>query len=141
VVDAVWQQADVRLDPRPMRKERERSSTFAEHDAIIRSQLSRNLDAHPGVLVAGHKKDLVNTRGLVQRPDRAAIYGWHLSNGKPIQGLSTRHHAGYVDYSHGVRLMSGRMIVDGRPMTTAEVLADPNLAGLLSHEGTMSDRI
>jgi hypothetical protein len=140
VVDAVWEQADVRLDPRPMRQERERTSTFAEHDAMIRAQLARN-ETEPGALIAGHKKDVVNTRRLTQRPDHVAIYGWHLANGKPIQGLSTVHHGSYVDYSHGVRLMSGRMTVDGRSMTAAEVLADPNLAGLLSHEGTMSERI
>jgi hypothetical protein len=126
VVDAVWQQADVRVDPRPMSQHRERASTFAQHDSLIDSQLQRT-HAEPGALVAGHKKDIVAT----DRRDRVAIYGWHQANGRPIQPLSTVHHRSYVDYSHGVRLMSDRMIVDGRSMTRAEVLADPRLRGLL----------
>jgi hypothetical protein len=118
----------VRLDPRAMSQHRERASTFAQHDALIRAQLDRT-GQDPGALVAGHKKDVVDTRR--DRPGRVAIYGWHQANGQPIQPLSTVHHSAYVDYSHGVRLMSDRMIVDGRSMSVAEVRADPTLSRLL----------
>jgi hypothetical protein len=127
VVDATWQQADVRIDPRPLSRNRESVGTFAQHDSIIDSQLGQT-NAAPGALVAGHKKDIVAS----DNHNRVAIYGWHEANGRPIQPLSTVHHRGYVDYSHGVRLMSDQMIVDGRPMTRAEVMADPNLRGLLA---------
>lgn len=140
VVDAVWDQADVRLSPHALSSKREATGTFLHHDDLIASQL-REKDARLGALVAGHKKDVVNTRRLEQRRGRVAIYGWHLPDGSPIQPLSTVHHDGYVDYSHGVRLMADEMIVDGRRMTVDEVLRDPELSGLLSHEGVMDGRL
>ena len=39
--------------------------------------------------------------------------------------------------SHGVRLVAGTMIVDGREMSVQEVLADPELSKLLSDEGAI----
>jgi hypothetical protein len=44
----------------------------------------------------------------------------------------------YVDYSHGIRLVSPRMIVDGRPMQVQEVLKDKELCALLSNEGPIA---
>ena len=71
-------------------------------------------------------------------PGKVAIYGWHRAVGRPIQPLYTGHTAAWVDYSHGVRLVRRRMMVNGRAKTVDEVLADPNLAGLLSREGVMT---
>jgi hypothetical protein len=93
--------------------------------------------AQPAVLTAGHKKDLVITRQLWSTPGRVAIYGWHRSDGKPIQSLSTVHGARYADYSHGVRLVSQTLFVDGRPARLLDVLADPQLGPLLSDEGPL----
>jgi hypothetical protein len=45
------------------------------------------------------------------------------------------HAAGYVDYSHGIRLMSQSVVVDGKPIPVADVLADPVLNAILSNEG------
>ena len=64
-----------------------------------------------------------------------AIYGWHHPDGKPIQPLYVGHVDWYVDYSHGIRLISRRMMVDGRPMQVADVLRDKELSPLLSNEG------
>ena len=55
----------------------------------------------------------------------------------PIQPLSTVHENTYADYSHGVRLVSGTMVVDGVERPIAEVLQDPKLAGLVSDEGAI----
>lgn len=136
VVDAVWDQAEVRLAPHALSRRREQTATFLHHDDLIAKQRLED-DAPLGALVAGHKKDVVNTKRLEQRRDRVAIYGWHLPDGSPIQPLSTVHHRSYVDYSHGVRLMADELVVDGRRMSVDEVLRDPELSGLLSHEGTM----
>jgi hypothetical protein len=67
-----------------------------------------------------------------------AIYGWHRSDGEPIQPLSLFHPNWYVDYSHGVRLVGSMMLVDGALRPVAEVLKDPSLAPLLSDEGPLS---
>ena len=46
-----------------------------------------------------------------------------------------------VDYSHGIRLVQQRMMVNGATTTVAQVLADPKLAGLLSDEGPSQFRV
>ena len=88
-----------------------------------------------GALTAGDKKDLVITSRLANSPNKVAIYGWHQTNGVAIQPLYLGHGASWADYSHGIRLVQKKMMVNGVSKTVAEVLADPELAGLLSDEG------
>lgn len=45
------------------------------------------------------------------------------------------HSADWADYSMGIRLVAEAVVVDGRPMNLSAVLADPELAQLLSDEG------
>lgn len=136
LVDAIFQQADVRVPPSPMPAGPQMTSS--EYALRHQHQIDRQMaGAAPGRLMAGHKKDVVLSTRLEQHPGRVAIYGWHRPNGKPIQGLSTVHEASYADYSHGIRLVAGTMRVDGVERPVAEVLRDPTLAGLLSDEGVV----
>ena len=63
-----------------------------------------------------------------------AIYGWHYPEGKPIQPLYVGHVDWYVDYSHGIRLMSRQMLIDGQLRDVNDVLRDKLLSPLLSNE-------
>jgi len=63
----------------------------------------------------------------------------HQGAGDPIQPLSTVHGAQYVDYSHGVRLASMTVVVDGRPRSICDALQDSHVAPVLSHEGGDAD--
>lgn len=138
IVNEVFESSELRLTPQPMQPglEMRSSSYYLAHSRRIDQQLG----GHPlGLLLAGHKKDLVLTRRLAGRPDREAIYGWHRPDGRPIQPLSTVHRADYADYSHGVRLVSETMLVDGEPKSVYDVLETPSLAGLLSDEGTIPE--
>jgi hypothetical protein len=60
MVDAIYAQADLRLSPRPMNPGPQMSSTdyFLRHDATLDAQMTQAGGRH-GVLLAGHKKDLV----------------------------------------------------------------------------------
>ena len=49
--------------------------------------------------------------------------------------LSTVHGAWYVDYSHGVRLVSTTVVVDGQPRSIYDALQDSRLAPVLTREG------
>jgi hypothetical protein len=132
ISDDIFAHADLKLDPRPLTKDREAASTFFQHHQIIEEQRS----GQPlGLITAGIKKDVVLTNRLKEKPHRVAIYGWHYPDGKPIQPLYVGHVDWYVDYSHGIRLMSQQILVDGRPMRVADVLKDNDLCGLLSSEG------
>jgi hypothetical protein len=138
MVDAIYQQSAVKLRPHPMRPGPQMTSTayYSDHNRTIETQRAgRPL----GELVSGHKKDLILTKRLLTRRGRVAIYGWHERAGEPIQPMSTVHGSRYADYSHGVRLVSTIVLVDGAARSVFDVLRDPDLANLLSHEGTIRD--
>ena len=97
------------------------------------------LGAALGHLLAGHKKDVVLTNQLTHKPGRVAIYGWHRSVGRPIQPLSTVHGSHYADYSHGVRLVSSSVWIEGQVWPISEVLRHPAMAQVLSAEGVIFD--
>jgi hypothetical protein len=139
MVDAIYAQADLRLSPRPMNPGPQMSSTdyFLRHDATLDAQMSQAGGRH-GVLLAGHKKDLVLANRLSSNRGRVAIYGWHRGNGDPIQPLSTVHGEYYADYSHGIRLVSRTAYVNGRPMDLRTLLTDGTYAAMLNSEGALS---
>jgi hypothetical protein len=136
MVDAIYASARTVLTPAPMPPTAEmRSMDYTlRHQAMIEAERG---DRPIAPLTAGHKKDLVITGRLFQMPDRVAIYGWHRPTGVPIQPLSLVHGAGYADYSHGVRLISRWILVDGAPMDLVDALADPQLAPKLTREGLL----
>jgi hypothetical protein len=138
MVDLIYRQATVRLVPRPLPAgDQMRTIGYVRrHQALVQEQYEA-AGAVPGALIAGHKKDLVLTDRLWSQPGRVAIYGWHRDVGAPIQPLSTVHGARYADYSHGVRLVSNVVWVDGERRSIFDVLADKRLAPLLSDEGPL----
>jgi hypothetical protein len=138
MVDLIYRQAAVHLRPQPLPAGDGMRSTayYVRHNAMVREQ-RESLGAAPGALTAGHKKDLVLSTRLWSEPGRVAIYGWHRAYDAPIQPLSTVHGARYADYSHGVRLVSSVVFVDGVARSIADVLADKLLAPLLSDEGPL----
>lgn len=138
IVDSIYRQAEVRLAPVPMRPGPAMTSTayFRAHDETIRAQWR---DRPLGDLVAGHKKDYVLSNRLARAPDREAIYGWHRAVDQPIQPLSLVHGVRYADYSHGVRLVSETVFVDGVPRSFYELLEEPLPARWLSDEGVIAN--
>jgi hypothetical protein len=131
MVDLIYQQATVKLEPVPMYAFRDSSVTMWQHHLIIEGQRKGRYG-----LIAGIKKDLVIS-GKVSRdikPNREAIYGWHLLTGKPIQPLYTGHINWWVDYSHGIRLISQTMKVNGKEMNYIDVLKHPLYQKLLCDE-------
>lgn len=140
MVDDIYRNAQTRLSPQTMTPNSSMTSNsyFVEHSRMIESA-RRNAGHTNGQLLAGHKKDIVITNRLNSNPNKVAIYGWHRSNGSPIQPLSTVHGESYADYSHGVRLIQKTVMVDGREMNIEDVLRDPVLSGLLSNEGQITN--
>ena len=108
---------------------------FLGHQQLVEEQRAGR---GSGELIAGHKKDVVLSNRLRERPGRVAIHGWHQPDGKPIRPLSTVHVDWYADYSHGVRLVHPTARIDGESVSVLAALQDPELAGLLSDEGTIA---
>ena len=139
MVDAIYRQSERQLNPQPLRAGPAMRSTayFTRHNADIATQTQR-LGIVPGLLLAGHKKDVVLSNRLDSHPGRVAIYGWHQANGEPIQTLSTAHGVEYVDYSHGIRLVAAVMLLNGKLTSVQQVLSDAQLSVVLSDEGPLT---
>ena len=142
MVDDIYGTAAVKLTPSPIPPSAAMTTVpvFQRHNETVWLLRAEWLEKHPlGALVAGHKKDVVLTPRLATAPGKVAIYGWHQTDGKPLQPLYLGHAESWVDYSHGVRLVRRNLFVNAEPRTMDEVLGDPKLAGLLSDEGPLAD--
>ena len=140
MVDAIYEQALVRLAPAPMPPTAQMESTdyFLRHNRTVSQQRDKT-GVRLAALTAGQKKDIVLSNRLRSKPGRVAIYGWHRQSGRPIQPLSTVHGASYADYSHGVRLVSSTAYVNGHPQPLADILQDARLARIVNSEGPIPE--
>lgn len=129
--------SEVKMEPHPMTPDSTMTTVpvFARHDSIIEAQ-RREFGLPLGSIIAGHKKDIVITNRMNVETGRLYIYGWHHPDGKPIQQLTGVHYDGYVDYSHGARLVFDNVIIDGKDYSIKEVLRHPVLYKLFSDEDT-----
>ncbi len=135
VVDMICKSAELGLEPFtyiPRGNRNESSDILFEHSKVIQAQI-KAAGFPPNTFVAGHKKDIVISSLLKdkRRPNHVTIYGWHLPNGRPIQPVTNIHINTYVDYSHGARLVSRRVLIDGQENDYEEVLKDKILYSIL----------
>jgi hypothetical protein len=131
MVDDIYRQSLVKLEPVPMYAFRDSSITMWQHHLIVEGQRKGRRG-----LIAGIKKDVVITGKISrgEKTDKVAIYGWHRLNGAPIQPLYTGHVNWYADYSHGIRLVYRKIEVNGKAMDYIDVLKSPVLHRLLCDE-------
>lgn len=131
----IHRHSEVKMTPHPMTPDATMTTVpvFARHDSIIEAE-RRCFGKPSGVLIAGHKKDIILSNRIEREPGRLLIYGWHYPDGKPIQQITSVHHDRYVDYSHGVRLVSDFVIVDGKECSMKALLRDNTLYALFSDE-------
>ncbi|MBI3138767.1 MAG: hypothetical protein HYZ15_09300 [Sphingobacteriales bacterium] len=131
MVDDIYKAAAIKPEPVPMYAYRDSTPVMWQHHLIIEGQRKGRKG-----LIAGIKKDVVIS-GMISREtrqDRAAIYGWHRADGRPIQPLYTGHVYRWVDYSQGVRLVYRKIKVEGHWIDYTAVLGDPRLQKLLCDE-------
>ncbi|NOZ75328.1 MAG: hypothetical protein GXO90_08125 [FCB group bacterium] len=137
MVDTLWQQADLKLEPRPIPPSAAMVTipVFAEHNELVHTQRFQDISNYPlGILVAGHKKDVILSNRIITNQNKVVIYGWHQLNGQPIQPLYSGHVNWYADYSHGIRLVRRRIRVDDQNKDIGDILSDPAIYKLLSDE-------
>lgn len=127
MVDEIYKAATIKLPPIPLSENRDSLPTFTQHHLLIQEQLQHKI---PSGIVAGIKKDVVQSTAVLHnpKPNRVAIYGWHKLNGKPIQPLYTGHVDWYVDYSHGIRLVYEKMLINNKVYFVKDVLNNRKLA-------------
>lgn len=138
VVDIIYEKSKLKLEPFnyiPRGNRNETPDILNDHSRVIQAQIKASGNV-PGIFVAGTKKDIVISSKLSdpKRTHHVTIYGWHRLNGVAIQPPTNVHIDIYVDYSHGVRLVSNRVIVDGKEYDYRKLLSDPLLHTLLNGE-------
>ena len=137
IVDIIYQNAQATPEPFNYIPRGERNldpDLLFDHSQVIFAQL-KAAGKKPGMLVAGTKKDVVITR-IPPHPERThhvIIYGWHRPDGTPIQPVYDGYINTYVDYSHGIRLIRNKILVDGKEYTIAQLLADPVMWPLICY--------
>jgi len=131
MVDDIYKNAKVKLEPVPMYAYRDSTPTMYHHHLIVEGQRQGRKG-----LIAGIQKDVVISGKIARdtRPDRVAIYGWHKRDGAPIQPLYTGHVYWWVDYSQGIRLVYRKIKMNGKWIDYIDVLKDPFFQKLLCDE-------
>ena len=143
MVNIIYQQAALKIWAKtiPSGPLMSSSPVSLQHTDFLFEQLEKRGMAFPcDCLSAGHKKDYVLTKRLLERPNREAIYGWFERDGSVIQPLSMAHNDQWVDYSQGFRAVASKAMVDGVEKSVVQILRDPLLSQLISDEGPMDLR-
>ena len=140
--DLAWQQASVRIQPANLYPPDDSTTQLVHESAVIDKMKGNRTGLTASV---GKPWVLSNKMSLA----RATLYGWQLSSPLPgvpsykgvtpglpvVQPLSTAHVPTYEDYSSLLQLVHRRCVIDGKPADLAQVLRDPELAWLASHDG------
>ena len=144
MVDLIYSQAEIKLKPQPITPSDLMTTVqvFRQHIDSIEHQMAQIGFKRSGhSIIAGHKKDIIISNKIYSQDrnfDRVVIYGWHLKDHHPIQPVYNGHTAKYVDYSHGIRLVSNVAFLNGDSVRVAEILRDAHLSSLVSDEGIIS---
>lgn len=157
IADLAWMQATVRLPPFP-RPITSSTAGMLQHSADIDKALAKlNVPSTAFIQTVG--KIWVSDNDLLTHSGRAENYGWHFQGPdfgglkgevnaslqkdksgqyiRLIQGRGWAHDMTHTDYSQIMLLMSQTCEVDGQSMETGNLLLDPDLAPLGSHQGVM----
>lgn len=152
LADLVWQARSVDLPPMPRQITSSTAAMIEQSDKISAaippgSQGIKNTIGKHWCLV----KSIFSDSAMAAH--KAANYGWHFQGsnfqgikGEPtvslpgvrvIQGVGTVHDYSHTDYSQICQLVMRACIIDGQESDLANVLQDPELAPLVSHEGPL----
>lgn len=109
LVDAIWEQSDLKLDCTKLRRNYNSFNDMATNTAYelqsekILKQISEQLkengtDSYS--IVSGTQKDFA-----ILPNGRTDLYGWHHLDGTLTEKGATSHSQTYIDYSQGLRLV------------------------------------
>lgn len=146
IVDLAWQQAQTRIDAHQQPFSTTTETSLVYHDAIEAERKGR------GGLTRTVGKEFVNANKLKNWPDYMVQYGMHSPTARWTGpgGLKVwqpcaldvtsppPHNLWHTDYSSMATLVHPTCQIDGIERAIADVLRDPELAPLFSHEGAMT---
>lgn len=151
VTDVMYACATRRAEPRPQPISNS-AAAMIKHSEAVEKQVGSG-----GGLAATVGKHWVLDKKLESSKSDACNYGWHFTGAnfqgirgssaaskyagvdvRVIQPNATAHDRFHCDYSQICQLVSQQCWVDGQQMRFSDVLKDPSLASLISHQGALS---
>lgn len=120
IVDAI--EAAARIVPMPTRPPSGDAQLSAAWFAWCEEETQRRMAGISG-LVAGHRKDVVIAAKMPL--GMVTIYGARWPDGRRIQPVYAGHHAGFADYSHGVRAVRDECLLRGDKASVRAILSGP----------------
>jgi hypothetical protein len=158
LLDLAWLQRKATLTP-CTRKITSSTKAMIETSQRVDAQLQA-LGNPQGLLSTVGKHWILDT-AILKKKNRAVNYGWHFEGssfhdikgevaasaykdpntgqyGRLIQGRGSAHDIHHVDYSQICRLVARDCEIDGEVRDLADVLKDPELSVLVSHQGPLS---
>ena len=152
LADLIYLQRNVTLLPSPQPISSSTDAMVA-HSSRVDAALLAAGGASPGQIVQTTGKHWTICEALLAHPGKAANFGWQFpgptfggsawgSTVDPplrcIQDLGFFHDPSHVDYSQTITLAHRACLADGTTRDLLEVLQDPDLAPLISHEGPLT---
>ena len=135
----IWRNAEMKLTPCPLGNgnggpapDMALVSSWERHDAMLDVRLR---DVPSDALVAGEGKDWILSSALWSSPGRAANYGWHRIDGRPIQPVGTAHDPSHSDYSQLGRWVASECLVDNVPATFSDAVTGKLGEAIASYVG------
>lgn len=143
--DQCWLQAAIQIPPQTLWPAGTDTATMVKESSLIDGAIGNRAG-----LVAPVGKPWVLAKKSTTL--MTSIYGWQsavpiagvptypspaTSNVKVVQPLSQAHFNTYVDYSSLISLVSRNCMIDGIARDLFDVLQDPVLSALVSHEGPL----
>lgn len=153
LADMIWLQRQVTLPPLPRINTTDTAKMIA-HSASIDAELEKR--GNPRGLICTVGKHWIVDNEI--KPGMAMNYGWHCDSstysgpkeyvaslfkekdgqyGRLVQGRGSKHDPSHVDYSQTVVLVSHHCTLDGQDAHLADILTNPDLAPLASHQGVL----
>ncbi len=151
VADLLFAAHDVLIGPKPITP---RGGLIPNDDAGMRNhsaQIDKELAGRTGIIQSVGKHWVLSNK-IAGRPGIAANYGWHFEGAtyqgirgevsvtgtsRVLQGVGTRHDMHHLDYSQTCVLMHQTCMLNDMEVSVSEVLSNPALAPLASHEGVL----
>jgi hypothetical protein len=134
ILQLVWEQAAVRIDPCTLPPDEKMASTarMIQHSNCV----DQRIGGRAG-MVANEGKHWVLSNRIAGKDNLAANYGWFMRGRRPVQTVGTRHDTAHTDYSQVLRLVKPIINVDGRDIDIRHAGRSPELWGLVSDEGPL----
>lgn len=150
ILDVRYRSASIQAEPQPKYYEggvgMDTQMACIEHDERVSAAVG---EPRAGIVQNVGKHWVLDRRAT---KERSVLYGWHVDTQdvtwkgiklhhavtpglRVIQPVSTAHDYHHKDYSMTLVLMHGECLVNGKKMKTKDVLTDPDLCRLLTHDG------